>query len=300
MTQVSTRKISVQSEFVPQKKRQSQFQLKAHRFARNKAAVIALCFIVLLVFCAIFADYISPYDYAAQDLANKLQFPSWRHPFGTDNFGRDILSRIMRGGRISLLVSACAVSISAVAAVIIGSIAGFYGGTVDNVIMRVTDIFMSIPGMLFAMTVSAALGTGIMKTAIALGVCSIAPLVRQIRSSILLLKDQEFIEASKAFGVSNAKIIMKHIIPNTLAPLIVQISLRLGDTIMAISGLSFLGLGIQPPTPEWGNMVSAGKEYLTTFWPMVLFPGLSIMLSMLSFNLLGDGLRDALDPRMKR
>ncbi len=282
------------------RKKQSFAGLMLRRFFRNKAAVVAMCFLFVLFFCAIFSDFITPYDYAKQSLADRLQYPSLQHPFGTDNFGRDILSRVLRGGRVSLLVSASAVAIATLGAVIVGSVAGYLGGTADNIIMRVTDIFMSIPGMLFAMTVSAALGTGMVNTAIALGVTSIAPLVRQIRSSILLIKDQEFIEASKAFGCSDATIIIKHVIPNTIAPMIVQMSLRLGDTIMAISGLSFLGLGIQPPIPEWGNMVAVGKEYLTTFFPMVLFPGVTVILAMLAFNLLGDGLRDALDPRMKR
>ena len=159
---------------------------------------------------------------------------------------------------------------------------------------------MSLPGMLFAMTVSAALGGGILNTAIALAITSVAPLTRQIRASILLLRDQEFIEASKAFGGNHAHIIVRHVMPNALAPLIVQISLRLGDTIMAISGLSFLGLGIQPPTPEWGNMIAVAREYMTEHLHMVLFPALAIILTMLAFNLLGDGLRDAMDPRMKR
>ncbi len=279
---------------------QGQWTLMARRFVRNKAAVIALCFIILLVLCAIFSDVITPYKYDAQNLKEKFIKPCFEHPFGTDNFGRDILSRVLRGGRVSLLVSVFAVGISTMCALVIGSIAGYFGGKVDDVIMRITDIFMSIPGMLFAMTVSAALGVGMVNTAIALAVTSIAPLVRQIRASILLLKDQEFIEASKAFGASHGRIIVHHIMPNALAPLIVQISLRLGDTIMAIAGLSFLGLGVQPPTPEWGNMVATGRDYMTEYLPMMLFPALAVMLTMLSFNLLGDGLRDAMDPRMKR
>ena len=279
---------------------QGQWSLMARRFTRNKAAVIALGFIMLLVLCAIFSDVITPYAYDAQNLREKFIRPCLAHPFGTDNFGRDILSRVLRGGRVSLLVSVFAVSISTACALVIGSVAGYFGGKVDDIIMRITDIFMSIPGMLFAMTVSAALGVGMVNTAIALAVTSIAPLVRQIRASILLLKDQEFIEASKAFGSSHGRIILHHIMPNALAPLIVQVSLRLGDTIMAIAGLSFLGLGVQPPTPEWGNMVATGRDYMTEFLPMMAFPALAVMLTMLSFNLLGDGLRDAMDPRMKR
>lgn len=276
------------------------FSLMAKRFMRNKAAVASLIFIVLLILIAIFADVLTPYDYDAQNLTEKLQNPSAAHWFGTDNFGRDILTRVFRGARVSLLVSILAVGISTVFALVIGSIAGYFGGTVDNIIMRITDIFMALPGMLFAMTVSAALGTGIWNTALALGFTSIAPIVRQVRASILLLRDQEFIEASKAFGFSHASIITRHVIPNAFAPLIVQIALRLGDTIMAISGLSFLGLGVQPPTPEWGNMISVGKDYMSYFLPLLIFPGIFVILTMLAFNLLGDGMRDAMDPRMKR
>lgn len=279
---------------------QGQTKLMIRRFTRNRAAVVALIFIILLVFSAIFSDVISPYNYTAQNLKEKFILPCLTHPFGTDNLGRDIFSRVLRGGRVSLLVSVFAVSISTCCALVIGSVAGYFGGKIDDIIMRITDIFMSIPGMLFAMTVSAALGVGITNTAIALAITSIAPLVRQIRASIMLLRDQEFIEASKAFGASHTSIIIHHIMPNAIAPLIVQISLRLGDTIMAIAGLSFLGLGVQPPTPEWGNMVAIGKEFMTEHFHMFLFPALAVMLTMLSFNLLGDGLRDAMDPRMKR
>ncbi|MBQ6369550.1 MAG: ABC transporter permease [Parasporobacterium sp.] len=276
------------------------FSLMVRRFCRNKAAVASLVFILLLILIAVFADVLTPYDYDAQNLSEKLRQPSAAHWFGTDDFGRDILTRVFVGTRVSLLVSILAVGISTVFALVIGSIAGYFGGAVDNVIMRITDIFMALPGMLFAMTVSAALGTGIWNTAIALGFTSIAPIVRQVRASILLLKDQEFIEASKAFGSGNTVIIVRHVIPNAFAPLIVQIALRLGDTIMAISGLSFLGLGVQPPTPEWGNMVSVGKDYMSEFLPLILFPGIFVILTMLAFNLLGDGMRDAMDPRMKR
>ena len=293
---VTTRRLARKGEI----RSDGRFALMLRRFTRNKAAVAALIFILFLILIAIFADVLTPYDYDAQNLTEKLQGPSWEHWFGTDNFGRDTLTRVMRGARVSLLVSILAVGISTVFALVIGSIAGYFGGKVDNVIMRITDIFMALPGMLFAMTVSAALGTGIWNTALALGFTSIAPIVRQVRASILLLKDQEFIEASKAFGFGHAVIIIRHIIPNALAPLIVQIALRLGDTIMAISGLSFLGLGVQPPTPEWGNMISVAKDFMTQNLSMLLFPGIVVILTMLAFNLLGDGMRDAMDPRMKR
>lgn len=278
----------------------SQFKLMLRRFCRNRMAVVAFVFLVILILCAIFCDYLTPYDYDAQDLLSMSQTPSWAHPFGTDNFGRDILTRVLRGARISLIVSVMAVAMSTVAAIILGALAGYYGGTVDNVIMRLMDILGSIPGMLLSMTVSAALGTGLVKTAIALAVASIANLARQLRSSIMLMKNSEYIEAAKAFGVSDFEIMLKHIIPNCMAPLIVQISLSLGNSIMAISGLSFLGLGVQPPTPEWGNMVAAGQDFIRKYPHIIIFPGSAVAVTMLAFNLVGDGLRDALDPKMKR
>jgi peptide/nickel transport system permease protein len=278
----------------------NQFTLMAKRFSRNRMAICALAFLAALIVCTMLADHIMPYSYTAQDLTNRLQFPSPGHWMGTDDFGRDILTRVLRGGQVSLLVSLLAVGMSTVFAVILGCIAGYFSGVVDNAIMRVMDIFIAIPGLLLSMTISAALGSGLVNTAIALAVGAVAPLARQLRSSIMLLQGQEYIEASKAFGAGSVTIILKHIIPNTMAPLIVQISLRLGDTIMAIAGLSFLGLGVQPPTPEWGNMVAEGRSTMMTFWPSITFPGIAVALTMLAFNLLGDGIRDAMDPRMKR
>ncbi len=280
--------------------RQSQLKLMVRRFCRNKMAVVALVFLVVLVLSAIFCEYLTPYDYAKQDLLAMNQLPSKEHLFGTDNFGRDIFTRILRGARVSLVVSVMAVAMSTLVAIVLGALSGYYGGAVDNVIMRLMDILGSIPGMLLSMTVSAALGTGLVKTAIALAVASIAQLARQLRSSIMLMKNSEYLEAARAFGARDAQIIFKHIIPNCLAPLIVQISLSLGSTIMAISGLSFLGLGVQPPTPEWGNMVAAGQDFIRTYPHNIIFPGLAVAVTMLAFNLLGDGLRDALDPKMKR
>lgn len=284
----------------PEEKQQSQLRLMVRRFCRNRMAVVAFVFLVLLVLSAIFCDHLTPYAYDAQDLLEKNQLPSAEHIFGTDNFGRDIFTRVLRGARVSLVVSVMAVAMSTFAAIILGALSGYYGGTVDNVIMRFMDILGSIPGMLLSMTVSAALGTGLVKTAIALAVASVAQMARQLRSSIMLMKNSEYIEAARAFGGSDREIIFKHIIPNCMAPLIVQISLSLGSTIMAISGLSFLGLGVQPPTPEWGQMVAEGQSFIRTFPHIIVFPGIAVALTMLAFNLLGDGLRDAMDPKMKR
>ena len=279
---------------------QSQFRLMVRRFCRNRMAVAAFIFLALLVLAALFCDHLTPYAYDAQNLLEKSQLPSAAHPFGTDNFGRDILTRVLRGARVSLIVSVMAVAMSTFAAIILGALSGYYGGAVDNVIMRLMDILGSIPGMLLSMAVSAALGSGLVKTAFALAIASVAQMARQLRSSIMLMKNSEYIEAARAFGGSDLEIIFKHVIPNCMAPLIVQISLSLGSTIMAISGLSFLGLGVQPPTPEWGQMVAEGQSFIRTYPHIIIFPGLAVAFTMLAFNLLGDGLRDAMDPKMKR
>ncbi len=282
------------------RKRRGRFAETAHRLSKNIPAMCALCFVVLLIMSAVFAPYLAPYDYAKQDLTQKFVTPNLAHPLGTDNFGRDILSRLLFGGRISLLVSVMAVAMSVGGALIVGSAVGYFGGALDNIVMRILDVFMAIPGMLLTIVFSVALGTTLFDTALAIALTSIPALARQLRASTLLIRDQEYIEAAKSFGSSHWRIIWKHVIPNTLAPVIVQTSMRLGEAILAISGMSILGLGVQPPTPEWGNILASGQEYIRTYWPLITFPGILIGLAMLSFNLLGDGLRDAMDPRLKK
>ncbi len=282
------------------KKKRSQIGEVWYRLRRSPAAVVSLCLIIMMVLCAVFAPYLSPYDYAKQDLGSKLQFPSAEHLFGTDNFGRDILTRILFGARISLLVSLMAVGISVFFALILGPVCGYFGGAFDTVVMRFMDVIMAIPGMLLSIVVSVALGTGLVNTAIAISVGCIPALARQLRAATMTIRSEEYIEASKSFGAGSFYIILHHIIPNTIAPLIVEISLRIGSNINAIAGLSFVGLGISPPTPEWGNMLSSGRQFIQTFWPLLTFPGVAIALTMLACNLLGDGLRDALDPRLKQ
>lgn len=281
------------------KRRRSQVGEVWHRLMKSKPAVISLCFVMLLVLCAVFAEYIAPYDYAEQDFLNTLKFPSLQHLMGTDDFGRDLLSRMIVGARISLLVAFLSVAMSVVAALFVGSTVGYFGGMYDTIVMRILDIFMAIPSMMLSILVSVTLGTGIVNTSIAIAIGGVPALARTLRSATLPIRDQEYIEAAKAFGASNFWIIWHHVLPNTLAPLIVQISLRLGQSIIVIASLSFIGLGVQPPTPEWGNIMASGQEYIRSFWPLVTFPGILIGLSMLSFNLLGDGLRDAMDPRLK-
>lgn len=271
-----------------------------HRFCQNKMAVLGMCIVILLVFMAIFAKVLTPYDYSAQDYSASLQFPRMAHPFGTDKYGRDILSRIMYGGRISLLVSIMAVAISLGVGGLLGAIAGYFSGKAETVIMRIMDILQAIPNTLLAVCVSALLGGGVWQTALAIAISGIAPSCRMLRATALTIRGQEYVEAALASGSGHFRLILTHVIPNCLAPIIVDATLRLGGNIMAISGLSFIGLGVQPPIPEWGSMLNSGREYITTFWPLIAFPGLAIMITMFGFNMMGDGLRDALDPKLKR
>ena len=271
-----------------------------HRLKKSKTSMISLGFIIVLFLAVIFADFITPYDYAGIDLRNVMSFPSREHIMGTDQYGRDLFTRILYGGRVSLLVALLATIISIVAGGVIGATAGYFGGWYDTVVMRIMDVFMAIPGLLMAITVAAALGTGMFNTAIAIAISNIPSLSRIMRSSVLLLREQEYVEAAEAFGSGNARIIWKHIVPNTLAPIIVQATLSIGSAILNIAGLSFIGLGIEPPTPEWGSILSNSMDQIMSFWPLIVFPGLMIALTMLAFNLLGDGLRDAMDPRLKQ
>lgn len=281
-------------------RKHSQWRDVFHRLSKNPLAMTAFVIVVLLVLMCLFADFIAPYDYAEQDPAAKFQLPSAEHLLGTDNYGRDLLSRIIVGGRVSLLVSVLSVVISLIIGGFIGAIAGYYAGTTDGIIMRIMDIVMAIPQFLLAVAVSVALGSGIVNTAIAIAVGSIPGYARLMRASVMTIREQEYTEAARALGNSNMSILFKHIIPNTLSPLIVETTLRVGSNILAISGLSFVGLGVQPPTPEWGSIMAAGRQFIRDFWPMVTFPGVFIMLTMFGFNILGDGLRDAMDPRMKK
>lgn len=274
-----------------------------HRLRKNPIAVVCLIYLSLLILAVIFADFVAPYDYAAADLAKRFQTPSAEHIMGTDDFGRDLFSRLLHGGRTSLLVAVIAVAIGISAGMLIGALCGFFGNTVDTLLMRFMDIIMAIPGMMLAICVSVALGSGVVETALAIAVGPIPIIARQLRAATLLIRNQEYIEAARLFGASSPKIILTHVIPNTLAPIIVQASLSVGGSIMAIAGLSFLGLGVQPPTPEWGNILNNGLNYIydaATRWHVILFPALFIILTMLSFNLLGDCLRDAMDPRMRK
>ena len=281
-------------------KRHSQWKDILKRFKKRKIAVAGCIVVLILVVLAILAPVIAPYDYTAISPADKFQYPSLAHIFGTDNYGRDIFSRILYGGRTSLLVALLGCIISSVVGCVIGALAGFYGKWVDICMTRMVEILMSIPGIMLAVCVSALLGNGIWQTALAVSMGGIAPTALLLRSTIMSIREREYIEAAGAYGSSDFKIIMKHILPNCLAPIIIQTTLGLGSNILMISGLSFIGLGVQPPIAEWGSMLNAGREVIRKFWPMVVYPGAAIAVTMLGFNLFGDGLRDALDPKQKR
>ncbi|MBQ9268302.1 MAG: ABC transporter permease [Oscillospiraceae bacterium] len=270
------------------------------RLRRNKLAMVGMVIAVLLALMAIFAPVIAPYDYQVQSIAERLQMPSAQHLMGTDNMGRDILSRLIYGGRISLLVSLLAVIVSLVIGGLLGAVSGYMGGKVDAVIMRLMDILMAIPGILMAVCISAALGGGVWQTALAIAVAGIAGVCRLVRGQTLTLRNQEYIEAARASGSGTLRILLSNIIPNCLAPIIVNTTMSIGGNIMMISALSFVGLGVQPPIPEWGAILNSGREYVSTFWPLITFPGIAIALTMFGFNVFGDGLRDALDPKLKQ
>ena len=280
-------------------KKRSQLKEIWRRFRRNKQAMVGMCMLLLMIFSAIFASVISPYDPLQQDIINRLQPPSAAHFFGTDELGRDIFSRILYGTRISLTVGLIAVSISSVVGCALGAIAGYYGGVLDNVIMRCTDVLMAIPSILLNISIVAALGTGLQNVMIAIGISSVPAYCRIMRASLLSLKDQEFVDASRAAGASDPYIILNHILPNSLAPLIVQATLKIGGAILSCASMSFIGLGIVPPTPEWGAMLSTGRDFLRDAPHLTAFPGMAIMFAVFAMNLMGDGLRDALDPKLK-
>lgn len=281
------------------RRKNSQMKEIIGRLFRNKAAIVGLMILLVLVVCAVFADLLAPYDYAAQDLKNRFVAPCFAHPFGTDNLGRDILSRIIYGSRISLTVGLASVSLAAMIGIFLGSIAGFYGGKSDNIIMRAMDVLLAIPSLLLAISIAATLGNGIPNLILAIGFGAAPTYARIVRASILSLKEQEFIEAARSVGASDFRIIFHHILPNCLAPIIVQMTLGVASAILSTASLSFIGLGIAPPTPEWGSMLSAGRQYIRDAWHIVTFPGAAIMITIFGLNLFGDGLRDALDPKLK-
>ena len=289
------------------KKQRSLWMDAWRRLKKNKLAMAGLFFIMILVVLALFTVFVDIVTNNAfyeehvikQNLRLRLQGPSMEHIFGLDEFGRDIFLRGIWAIRYSLFMGTAAIAISVCIGSVLGAIAGFYGKTIDNVIMRIMDIFLAIPSMLLALAIVAAFGTSLTNVLMAIAISYVPTFARTVRASVLIVKDQEYIEAARALGAGDARIIVRYIIPNCLAPLIVQASLGVAGAILSIAGLSFLGLGIQPPTPEWGSMLSNARSYIRDGWHITVIPGLMIMFTILSLNVLGDGLRDALDPRLK-
>ena len=269
------------------------------RFRKNKMALVGSGIVLFFILLAVFAPFIAPYGMNDQQLSMRLQAPSKEHIFGTDDFGRDIFSRVVYGARISLWVGFFSVLGSVVVGSLLGIIAGYYGRWIDAVISRIFDIMLAFPSILLAIGIVAVLGPSLKNALIAIAVINIPNFGRLIRSRVLSIKQEEYITAAKAIGMSDARILFHHILPNSMAPIIVQGTLAIATAIIEAAALGFLGLGAQPPNPEWGKMLADSKAYLTQApWTMI-FPGLAIMLTVLGFNLMGDGLRDALDPRMK-
>jgi len=282
-------------------KKRSQLAEVWRRLKKNNMAMVGIGILSIIVLLAIFADIIAPYDSVAikQNLGERLQGPSSAHIFGTDEYGRDMFARLIHGARVSLQVGILAVGIAIVLGGILGAVAGYYGGVLDNVVMRVMDVFLAVPSILLAIAIVSALGPSLMNLMFAISISSIPGYARIVRASVISIRDQEFVEAAKAIGADDFRIIFKHIIPNALAPVIVQGTLGVAGAILSTAGLSFIGLGIQPPAPEWGAMLSGGRQYLRYAPHVTTIPGIAIVITILALNLVGDGLRDALDPRLK-
>ncbi len=270
------------------------------QFRRDKAALVGLVLIVAVFVMAFVGPYFVPYDPFIISPGKALRPPSPEYLLGTDELGRDVLTRLVLGARITLLITTSAVALALAIGATAGLVAGYYGGKVDTVIMRGVDVLMSMPSFLFAIGIIAALGVGTTNVILAVGVYSIPSFARVAHASALAAKAEEYVTAARAVGGSNLRIMVRHVLPNIMPPLIIQTSLRMATGILTASSLSFLGLGPQPPDPEWGAMLSAGRDYMTRAPLLVAFPGIAILIVTLSFNLLGDGLRDSLDPRLKR
>jgi peptide/nickel transport system permease protein len=269
------------------------------RFLRSRTGVVGFVVLVIVVLLALFAAQVAPYSPTRQDFRVERQAPNPQHLLGTDEFGRDILSRVIWGAQASLQAGAVAASIALVVGLVLGMLAAFYGGRTDNLIMRFMDVLLAFPYILLAIAVVAILGPGLRNSMIAIGIVYIPYYARIVRGSVLSVRARDYVEAARALGAADQRIIWQHVLPNTLAPVIVQTTLNVGTAIIDTAGLSFLGLGTQPPTPDWGNMLAAGRSYVIDSPWIATFPGLAILVTVLAFNLMGDALRDAFDPRLR-
>jgi peptide/nickel transport system permease protein len=270
-----------------------------YRVKKSPLTIVGLLIISTLSLTAIFASYIAPYEHDEINPPHRLRPPSREHLCGTDTAGRDIFSRIVYGSRISIQIGVTVVSLAAVFGSLVGLFSGYIGGKFDEVVMRLTDVFFSIPYLILAMAIAAALGPNLVNAMLSLAIVWWPIYARLTRAQALLIRESTYIEAARGLGASNLRIIFRHVLPNSFSPLIVQASLDFGNAVMFAAALSFIGLGAQPPTPEWGAMISMGKNYLRESWWYPTFPGLAIFITVLGFNLIGDGIRDITDPRMK-
>jgi peptide/nickel transport system permease protein len=270
-----------------------------HYLMKNKLAVVGGMLVFFVFVLSIFAPWIAPDNPSTIDIKNILIGPSLSHPLGTDDLGRDVLSRMLWGGRISLEVGFVAVGIATLIGILFGSLAGYYGGIIDSIIMRAVDIMLSIPTIFLVLAVIAILEPSIINIMIVIGLTSWMEPARLIRAEFISLKEREFVVAARGIGATDGRIIMKHVLPNGLSPILVSATLGIGGAILVESALSFLGLGVQPPTPSWGSLLSSGKDNIEIAWWLSAFPGLAILVTVLGYNLLGEGIRDALDPRQR-
>ena len=280
-------------------KKTSQMKEIWRRFRKSKTAMLGLCLLIFVLCIAIFADVITPYENAISQSANRLDGPSAAHIFGTDELGRDLFARIVHGSRYSLLIGVSTSVLALVIGGLLGAIAAYYGGWVDNIIMRLTDVVMTVPPILLSLAVVAALGGSLRNLLIAITISCVPSMLRLVRSVVLGVVDEDYIEAARSYGASDMRIILKYVIPNALGPIIVTTTMNVANMILSAAGLSFLSLGVQPPAPEWGALLSDAKTYMFTAPHLLYIPGIFIVIAALSFNLAGDGLRDALDPKLK-
>lgn len=283
-------------------KKRSQIGETWHRLRKNKGAVIGLILILIIVLIAVSSQFVFDFDtqIAKSSVRNKLKWPSIEHPLGTDELGRDVLYRLLYATKDSVMIGFVACCVAAVIGVIIGAVAAYFGGVVENIIMRIVDIFAAIPTLLLAIVIVAALGQSTLNLMLSIGIAGVPTFARVTRGAVLGIKNNQYVEAAKAIGENEFTIIFKHILRNCLSPIIVQFTLKIGSSIISASSLSFLGMGVKAPSPEWGGMLSTGRQFIRSSSYLTLFPGLAIMITVLAFNMIGDGLRDALDPKLKK
>ncbi|MHB1134129.1 MAG: ABC transporter permease [Chloroflexota bacterium] len=295
----STRE-STTTNLLTEERHEGQWSEIWRRLRRHRAAMLGLGILATFALLSVVVQFISPYDPVRQVLRDALLEPSLAHPFGTDYLGRDILTRMLYGSRYSLSIGFGAVFIGLVIGVPIGAISGYFGGWVDMITQRLVDILLSFPGILLALSLVATLGVGIENVVLSVGISSTPNFIRLTRASTLSIREMAYVEAARCLGATSPRIIFRHVLRNAMAPVIVQATLSLGSAILVAAGLGFLGLGVQPPIPEWGTMLGEGREYIFASPNMATFPGLAVFMAVLAFNLVGDGLRDALDPRLHR